>query len=71
MFSQHVLKELTQLLLLILYINKVFLYQQNTLTRISYLQMGEKNCTAICEKVNKDERNIQSRIKRLFGHSGF
>ena len=33
--------------------------------------MGEKNCTAICEKVNKDERNIQSRIKRLFGHSGF
>ena len=40
--------------------------------RISYLQMGEKNFVAICEKkVNKDKGNIQGQIQRLFGRSGF
>ena len=48
--------------------NKVFMYQQNTLIRsISHLQIGEKNYVTIWKNINKDKGNIQGRIQMLFG----
>lgn len=48
--------------------NKVFMYQQNTLIRsISHLQIGEKKYVAIWKNVNKGQGNIQGRIQMLFG----